>query len=226
MFKKWIKRAQQVQKNQQQALLERLDEFEDPLAKNIEWSPLKGGGTNFKTHTLVSEFNRLQYKASNGAILFGSVFSILGAGIPAFMIYGNIQSGAPILDGTNLFSLVFGIVFLLVGFFILKRFTTPITFDKNLGLYWRGKKEPARYYAGSNTSDKIVKLADVHALQIVAERVKGDNRSYFSFELNLVTKSGRRFNIIDHGDRYAIQKDARLISEFLEVPVWNLNSNN
>lgn len=221
MFKKMIAKAQQRKEYYQNAMEERLDQFDDPLAKTIDWSPLKGGGSNFRTHTLTEDYNRLSYKASGSAFLFTGIFTFVGALIPGFILHSSITSGSEIFATQNLFAVGFGSIFVGVGLYMFKRFSTPRTFDKNVGFYWKGKKEP-ELYSKDNPTESI-KLSDIHALQLVAERIKSDKGSYFSFELNLITKDGERVNVVDHGNRRSIYEDAETISKFLNVPVWDLN---
>lgn len=221
MLKDFLKK---LSKKYEHALEDRLNEFDDPLAKTIDWSPLRGGGTNFRTHTLVKDIYRMQYKASKGALLFGSIFALFGAGIPGWILYENYQQGYDLLFTENLIILGFGALFLGVGIYLIKRFSTPITFDKHIGFFWKGKKEPEMY--GRNNPKESVRLSDIHALQIIRERVKGDNKSYFSYEINIVTKDGKRFSVIDHGNQKTIYEDVQSLSEFLNVPVWDLNRAN
>ncbi|MAO64775.1 MAG: hypothetical protein CL666_07220 [Balneola sp.] len=221
MFKKMIAKAQQRKEDYQNAMEERLNDFGDPLAKKIDWSPLKGGGTNFRTHTLTEDFNRLSYKASKGAMFFAGIFAAVGVLVPVFIIYGSIGSGAEIFASENLIAAGFGSIFAIVGLYMFKLFTTPITFDKNVGFFWRGKNTPELY--GKNDPSNSVRLSDIHALQLIAERIKSDNGSYFSFEINIITKEGERVHIVDHGNRRSIYEDAETISKFLNVPVWDLN---
>ena len=49
----------------------------------------------------------------------------------------------------------------------------------------------------------------------------GDKSSYYSYELNLVLEDGARLNVVDHGDLKALQADAEILSEYLQVPVWD-----
>lgn len=74
---------------------------------------------------------------------------------------------------------------------------------------------------GGGTNFKTHKLKKVHALQLISEYVRGDKSSYYSYELNLVLKDGERINVIDHGDRSAIQRDAQALAGFLGKPLWS-----
>jgi len=67
----------------------------------------------------------------------------------------------------------------------------------------------------------LAPLDQVHALQLVSEYCSGNKSSYYSYELNLVLKDGRRVNVIDHGNINRIRQDAQTLSNFLGKPVWN-----
>ncbi|WP_250656959.1 hypothetical protein [Alkalimarinus coralli] len=70
-----------------------------------------------------------------------------------------------------------------------------------------------------------VRLADIQALQLLSERCtssgNGSRRSYYSYELNLILNDGKRINVMDHGNKAALVEDAKVISIFLDVPVWD-----
>jgi len=55
----------------------------------------------------------------------------------------------------------------------------------------------------------------------VREHLSSKNGSYWSFELNLVLRDGRRLNVMDHGDYDALRRDADTLAEFLGRPVWD-----
>ena len=45
--------------------------FNNPVAMQTEWKPLKGGGSNFKTHKLVEvSYHRLEFQATIFARIF------------------------------------------------------------------------------------------------------------------------------------------------------------
>jgi hypothetical protein len=68
---------------------------------------------------------------------------------------------------------------------------------------------------------KYVRLELIHALQIVAEYIRGKNGDYHSYELNLVLKNGNRINIVDHSCRKKLTEDVEVLAEFLGIPLWD-----
>lgn len=74
----------------------------------------------------------------------------------------------------------------------------------------------------TNSVKNFAGLEDIHALQLLSEYCRGGKkRSYYSYELNLVLRNGRRINVMDHGDCKKLREDAQTLSEFLDKPVWD-----
>ena len=69
--------------------------------------------------------------------------------------------------------------------------------------------------------DEYCALETIHALQLISEWVSSDDGGYHSFELNLILKDGGRLNVVDHGGQDRIREDAKVLSDFLNVPVWD-----
>ena len=186
----------------------------DEVAMMTEWNPAKSGGTNICTHSLkrVSS-GRLEFKTLSMALLFPSIFMLIGIGVGVGMTISGLEK-----DITALYiGLPFGIVFFLVGFFLLRSWTTPRVFDLDVGYYWKGRNSP-NTTIGSNEQ---CKLDDIHAIQLLKEYCRSDKSSYYSYELNLVLKDGNRLNVVDHGKLSMIQNDAEKLSQFLDIPVWD-----
>lgn len=110
----------------------RREQHQDIDASRLERSPLKKGGTNFKTHTLVQVSNqRLEYKATVGYKMIAGIF--LSIGIIVFVVI-FMNKEVPILIG------LIGLVFLGIGGFIFNNAMTLIVFDKSMGYFWKGEK--------------------------------------------------------------------------------------
>ncbi len=183
------------------------------IESNIDWSPLKSGGMNFKTHKLVEvSSQRMEYKASVGNIVFGSIFLLAGLGISSIVVFQVF----------SVWLLLFGLVFTAAGVFILKSALNPIIFDKSEGFFWKGKKAPSMV-ADISELKVAAKLEDIHGLQVIKEHVKssskGRDTSYYSYEINLILISGERLNVVDYGNANSILEDTSKISKFLNVPV-------
>lgn len=192
--------------------------FNHPVAQQTDWHPLRSGGANFGTHKLDSSSpDKLVFKATIGAQLFAGVFTLsglLGLIIPIVIFINQGMHNWSLL----LFALFFGGIFLAAGLFMFYFFALPKVFDTFYGLYYTGWKQPKDDF---KTKSKVTELNQVAALQILRERVRSKNGSYYSYELNLILKDASRVNVIDHGNHNQIIEDATSLAESLGVPLWN-----
>lgn len=200
--------------------------FNDPIASQTDWSPLKGGGTNFKTHNLVHvNSNRIVYKSSPGAKIFYSVFLLAGLAFIIGFSFVQIGNDSFSFSFDSIFPILFGSIFAIIGSLLLLYGTKPIVFEKGSGYFWKGRKNPESVY-NIREVKTYTKLKDIHALQIIAEYVRGNKSSYYSYELNLVLNDGSRLNVVDHGNLKKIRQDAQKLSLFLRKPAWDATTQN
>ncbi len=198
------------------------DVFEHPAAQLTDWYPLKGGGANFQTHRLdASNPDLLVFKCTKGAYLFAGLFTLvglLGILIPVIVfVKGGMQDW-----GMVGFAVLFGGIFLAAGLFMLHFFTIPRVFDTFYGCYYKARKKPVHMmHQEGNKKHALTHLKDVQAVQVIKERVRGKNSSYYSYEINLVLKDTSRINVIDHGKHQAIIEDAETLALALGVPLWD-----
>jgi hypothetical protein len=205
------------------------DEYEDPSGQDgassdaprgpaMSWEPLKAGGTNFGTHRLreVSS-NRVAFRPVLGALLFSGAFAVVGLVVLLFSLKGIIFGGAP--EEGRYILLLFGLIFAVAGFVILRGFRTPLVFDRSQGLFWRGRAPES---PGNDThGDRWARLHAVVGIQLLAEQVSGSEDNYHSYELNLVLEGGERVHVVDHGHAEHIRADADQLAYFLDVPVYD-----
>ncbi|MCE5278546.1 MAG: hypothetical protein ABFD92_00420 [Planctomycetaceae bacterium] len=228
MFENLVNKVKDLIQQANQPRVAPAELFNDPLAAQIDWTPAKGGGTNFRTHKLrAAGPHRLEFRLTAGAKLFGGLFVTIGA---ATMIGGiaALLAGAFQKDGGTdwapmIMLPLFGLVFGGVGGGMLYFMSIPRVFDKDSGFYWKGRISPSNMLAGEMEiqADKFTKLTDIHAIQLLSEYIHGNKSSYYSYELNLITHDGKRINVIDHGNKTKLIEDAELMGVFLNVPVWN-----
>lgn len=217
MFKKLIEKLQSFATDRKTFDPAR---FNDPIALQIQWTPAKSGGTNFRTHKLVEvDINRVEFKASVAAKLFCSIFMFVGIATMIIFFVVELSSGKITLDSEMIFPLVMGLVFAVVGGSLFYYVTTPIVFDKYKGSFWRDRKGPDD--VGDRRELKhYTELENIHALQLLSEFCSGKS-SYYSYELNLVLKDGRRINVVDHGNLKKLREDAQTLSGFLGKLIWD-----
>lgn len=190
----------------------------DPIATQTQWTRACPGGTNFRTFKLVQvNPDRIKFRTTFGAVLFALIFLLVGLGLIVLIIW---ESYLTAFTTELMVAVGLGLIFAGVGGYLLYRQMQPIVFDKREGLFWK-KRKPNSVIGLNDATDNQVNLAFIHALQIVAEFISGKNSNYYSYELNLVLKNGNRINVIDHNNKGKIDREAKIISEFLNVPVWD-----
>ena len=192
----------------------------DPLAMKTEWSPMKGGGGNFRTHKLVEvDPDRLAFRATAGGFLLASGFLLFGVVVSAVVLKGI---GSGLVKGTinfnNFITLPVALLFSAIGGYLLYSWTTPMVFDRRMGLFWRGWKEPEERFDGS-LSDNAASLRAIHALQLIPTFAS----QYGSYEINLVMADGERLHVVVYasGSRNRLREDAAILARFLGKPVWD-----
>lgn len=201
------------------------ESFDDPVAVQTNWSPIKRGGTNFRTCRLVQvSLERMEFKASTGAKLFALAFTAMGIFVPAMFIAGMLKEPEGGFRWEAVIPIGIGGIFAGLGVFMFIRFTRPVVFDKVSGYFWKGRKGPGTVL-GPQAAENMKKLEEIHALQIVREWCTGNKSSYYSYELNLVFHDGSRENVADHGNLQKLVEDAERLGGFLGVPVWNVFGN-
>lgn len=193
-------------------------QFNDPIAIQTKWTGAVSGGANFRTFKLVQvNPGRVVFRTTFGAVVFALIFLFAGLGLVVLIIWDATLSAFT----TEAFVAIgLGSIFLCLGSYLLYRQMLPIVFDKREGLFWKKRKKTTGMSVDDATENGV-HLEHIHALQIVAEFISGKNGNYYSFELNLVLKNGKRINVVDHGNKTKIDKDAKLLSEFLNIPVWD-----
>ena len=190
----------------------------DPLAQQIEWTPLRRGGTNFRTHALAARGpDRMVFRPAAAALLFNGIFLVSGVGLlVAFVILLFTQR----FEAGSLVLLGLGAVFTAVGTGLFVSGTTPIVFDAKSGLFWRGRTAPTEVF-NRRAVKVMTEITQIHALQLLSECCRGNKSSYYSYELNLVLHDGRRLPVVDHGNARRLREDAATLAQFLKVPVWD-----
>ncbi|GAA0745906.1 hypothetical protein [Gaetbulibacter jejuensis] len=195
-----------------------------PKNVNIAVTPLKPGGANFKTHSLVKKSSsKYAYQPSVGGAAFSILFLSIGLIITIACIL-NIIGVFSTVKPVSWFMLLIGIIFATVGALLTYWSYMPRVFDKQLGLYYKAYK--VDFNRDKNTSKKLIPLKSIIAIQIIGERITSDDGSYGSFELNLVLNDYSRKNVVDHGNLKSIINDAHILSDFLNIPIWHAKTHN
>jgi len=204
--------------------------FNDELALKTEWTPCKWHGTNFKTHSFKQKSADLaEFSASMQVMLFAAIFFIAGVAVPAYFGLSFFRNNSNMLMFLPVLPLA-GLFWVIVGIFILRKYAKPIVFDRQSGLYLKGRRKLPLHSADMGKTTDMAKLSDIHAIQILQEYCQdrtnsrsssNESRPFYSYELNLILKDGSRLNVIDHSGKDRLVQDAEQLANFLSIPVWN-----
>lgn len=197
----------------------RAERFQDPLAGRVAWSSKSRSTSGMRTHKLVARGrDRMKFRATAQILALG-----LGLTVPP--IYVSLC----LLPAHGLAvwfwcSLLFCFPLCLIGVLVLRSNLRSTVFCKRSGRFWRGGRRPGEGLAAGSASGS---LEGIHALQLLSVDQEGSeagDRSWVSYELNLVLHGGSRVNVIAHGRRDSLRADAERLAVFLGVPVWDATS--
>ncbi len=199
-----------------------LSQLDDPVARQTEWTHCNIGGQSFGTFALVMgpRPGRVEFKTTEGFKIFAAASALLGMGT----ITVSLQFMEP-FSKYQIRGFAAAVGFFLAGPLMYFLAAKPRVFDKHVGCYWKGHRRPRLTSAGAASAD-APRLNAIHAIQLIGKTIKhegrfGLGRRYRSYELNLILNTGQRVHVIGHGNSRTILRDATILAEFLEVPLWN-----
>lgn len=227
-FKDRMLAYEKVAREQSEELERKIRErFDDPVAQRARWHHLnKGSGASSQSQKIASvSGDRLRVVNTLGGLTIPLLAAFGGLALVwiAFDSYFNIvtKGTEPISTTAFVFLAVVGVLLTVPAFWKLSPRNT-LTFDKTAGCYWRGRGKPS----DDSAEQGPFPLERIAALQIpprkhVRFRNNNRDRSFYSYELNLILEDNERINLLDHGDLVEIRKDAKKLSEYLGVPVFD-----
>lgn len=193
----------------------------DPVAARTKWKPARMGANKFRTHDLHQTApHRIELRPVPKTAKIYKAVGIAGAAILAVFVAVVALRGISGFSAEALLVPVTGVTLLAVGWGMLRLEMVPAVFDAQKGWYWKGPSDPAPTWA-NRTPKGAVKLADLHALQIIAKTWSGKYDEYTSHELNLILNDGQRINVMDHGDLAALQTQAAAVAALTGKPIWD-----
>ncbi len=164
-------------------------------------------GPKFRSHTVIFDENTAYLKPTISSLLFCVVYIVVGLFLLtlAVIVYvKNHQIDFAIFLGG------FGISITTFGFTLIKPFIKQVFFDKKTGKF-------------KNNIDRTVKIDNIVSLQILNKMITSKHGlSYPCYELNMLTKNGRRVNILNHNDLDQLKSDAEKLAIFLSVELIDL----
>jgi len=137
---RWLLDKMEAQRRaQEEARASFVESLRDPVAKQVDWTPLKGGGTNFRTHNLLwAEGREARYRTSWGSKLFLGIFFVVGlgevAGAAALGFAGEYAAA-----GMMTFM---GLVFAGVAYGLSRGTVSPRVFDLQRRMYRTTEETP------------------------------------------------------------------------------------
>ena len=159
-------------------------------------------GPKFRSHTIVFENDTAHLKPTFSSLVFCLVYVAVGLFLLGIAAVVYVKSGQ--LD-LILFLSILGTAIGTFGITLLQPFVKYSFFDKKSGKF-------------RNHSDRSLMLENILSLQITNKMITSKHGlAYPCYELNVLTKFGRRLNILNHNDLVQMQLDAKLLSEFLDV---------
>ena len=164
-------------------------------------------GPKFRSHRVVFDNNFADLKPTISSLMFCVVYIIVGLfllTLATIVYFKNHQVDFAIFLGG------FGIAILTFGITLVMPFVKQITFDKNRGSF-------------KNNIDRKVKLENIISFQILNKMVTSKHGiSYPCYELNMLTKNGRRINVLNNNDIDQLKSDAEKLAAFLSVELIDL----
>ena len=181
--------------------------FDDPVALRTNWTPVVHGGNNFCTHRLLLKSGLMSssvtFRTPPAMLAFCLLFLVGGVGVAVAMLVMSVGNGIPFSAGV-----LVPLAFAVGGGLMLKQARAhEASFDRTSGQC----RVRAKNYS----------IREVHALQLIRETVRGNDSTFHSYELNLVFRDGSRRNVTDHGRLFTIRKDAHVLANYLQIPVWD-----
>ena len=200
--------------------------FDDPVALRTGWVPLSPGGSRYITNRLreiapqVLSFQPTAYRH------YQSLVHLL-----ALLVFGNALIASLLRDELNInrpneWWVISALSQILVGCCVtLVLLNRSVIVDGNaaqvrLGLpslKWLNQFPWLR-----RLLCRSVPFAEIYSIQLLDEEVRNPREQMFwSYELNLVLRDGKRINLIDHRNQREIRWDAGDLSRMLNAPIWD-----
>lgn len=191
--------------------------LDNPVAQQTKWTLVKKGGSNILSHKLVRiDQGRMEFRMT---IL--SVFACI-----ALILFGAAFTGSCFYDGQfnrkYILQTLIGLAALCGGAWMLYSGTLPLIFDKRKGAFWKGRKDPDAMTRWKESSN-YVRLENIYALQLISKTstYHGGRSVITRYEINLILKDSSRVHVVQHGNKKRIRRDAAVLAEFLDKPLWD-----
>ncbi len=177
----------------------------------------KFNGTNFRNAKLNIDGNMVTFRQTWRSKTLLLLFGFGGSLFFIFIALTAIQSTPALSElwGKGLAVYVFLLtVFILILCFLYKVATKTHCFD----LIQR------HYFCGKRPNGKAIHFNTIKGIQVIKKAIHKGSNKFNSFELNLVTKSGKRIKVIDHSEGDFVKLEAKKIADLLKVELMLINT--
>ncbi|MDD5630276.1 MAG: hypothetical protein PHU21_14515, partial [Elusimicrobia bacterium] len=151
---------------------------------------------------------RMEFRTSLLGKLFYGWLLIVGASGLAW----GVQESEPI-------PLLTGLLFTTIAACMMYFRMRPIVFDLGMGWYWKGWCRAAAVIDRA-PPDRVVRMADLHALQVISRDCRVKSSTVRLYELNIVRQDASRAHVFSCTGGPAIEADIRALAAFLGKPLW------
>jgi hypothetical protein len=192
------------------------EQVDDPIALKTQWEPLRDGSyIIFGSHYLVfANDEKAHLRPTISSYIIQSI-CVLGFFTGGLMTLFYLKVSLPL---TILGSALFFFATYYLGKNIYK-YKSKIIFDKTSGTL-----QFKHIFTGANIQPPLP-LKAIYAVQLLY--IYDDDPSDVTteyYEFNLVLKNAQRVNILALGSKKRTLKYAKNISEFLNIPVWDMTN--
>jgi len=231
-IKNILEKIIEEQRIKEQKLQEHIDSIDDQVVKNASFKPLKKWWSSTSTHVLVED-NFWNYIFQINTFIKWIIWLFI---ISPIISFGFILSQEEILKQIldikilfeNFFLYLLWFILILPGIFMYFFLSKSYIFDFSDWYFYekRFQKKLFEYSNDSKYQNKVIPLKNIHALQLLGEKVSWgkNNSSYTSYELNLILKDSSRINVIDHWNLEQIKDDAKKIAEKLKIKIYDITN--
>ncbi|GGZ96768.1 hypothetical protein GCM10008090_01260 [Arenicella chitinivorans] len=176
------------------------------------WEPLSDEGANFCTFRLRDDFGaqNLTFNPSMLNLIVSVSAAIVGISILGYLSFFEPVDlfGADSGQLGSVFTLVAGLVFLLMGIWMMLSLFNTISFDVSTETVYIRRIRPF----GMETL--AIPFSRVNAVQLLKKTIKARG-SYDTYELNLIHIDGSRTMLVTHGSKRVMDLDAQRIGKLL-----------
>lgn len=207
----WVRRKKKSPKNKVVEF-----NFEDPntdaIGQQISWDATENSGSNFLSEHLKKTGFGYKIASSSFMKFVAWSFFLVGVNQLVWTVVEYFQLTDRSLGFMKAGKMFFtsGGVFLIIGMFFI--------------FYTAAKANILMRKRKIVVGGEVLDFNQLYALQVLEKFIEGGSSSsgsYFCYEVNLVTKQGVRYNLLNHGDKVFLLSDMAKLSKILKLPVWN-----